>query len=213
MAKKAQIMCPVIIEGRVLAKNWWGKAWNHNLESYADYTNRIGRGKSYVRAGKVVDLQIAKGIINARVQGSRRTPYKIEIKIDPLREKIRQKIIEQCGHKISNIEALADGDLPEDMVNLFTSAEGLFPKPKEIKFDCSCPDWAYMCKHVAAVLYGVGSRFDDDPLLFFELRDIDVGEFIRKSVDDKLNSMLKNAEKGSDRVIEDDKLEKLFGVL
>ena len=213
MAGKAKKRYPVILEGRILAKNWWGKAWNANLERYADYSNRIGRGKSYVRGGRVVDLQIEKGMINARVQGSRRTPYKIIIRIAPLRENIRRKIIDRCGHKISNIEALVNGDLPDEMADIFTSEEGLFPKPKDIEFDCSCPDWADMCKHVAAVLYGIGSRFDNDPMLFFELRDIDVNEFIRRSVDDKLKDMLKNAEKGSGRVIEDEKLEKLFGVL
>lgn len=214
LKKKSADLSPVIIEGRTIAKTWWGKAWNDNLESYADYSNRIGRGKSYVRSGAVVDLQIDKGTVKARVQGTKRTPYTVNVIIDQILPRQYQKILEQCSHRIENIEALANGSFPAELVNIFTAKNGgLFPAPKEIHFSCSCPDWAYMCKHVAAVLYGIGSRLDHDPLLFFTLRDIDMSDFIKKSVEDKLQTMLKNAQNKSDRVIEENQLEELFGVL
>ncbi|MCM1412408.1 MAG: hypothetical protein NC305_17965, partial [Lachnospiraceae bacterium] len=152
--KKGKELSPVIIVGRTIAKEWWGKAWCENLERYADYESRLDRGKRYVRTGAVVDLQIQKGKINARVQGRRKTPYKVEIRISPLSEERCQKMIALCGNKIQNLEALMAGDFPEELREAFLQQGGLFPEPKEIGFACSCPDWALMCKHVAAVLYG-----------------------------------------------------------
>ena len=214
LKKNNSDLSPVIIEGRTIAKTWWGKAWNDNLERYADYSNRIGRGKSYVRSGAVVDLQIDKGIVNAKVQGTKRKPYTVEIVIDEIAPKRYQKILEQCSHRIENIEMLANGSFPTELENIFTAKNGgLFPSPKEIHFSCSCPDWAYMCKHVAAVLYGIGSRLDHDPLLFFTLRNINMSDFIKKSVEEKLQTMLKNAQNKSNRVIDENQLEELFGVL
>lgn len=205
---------PVTITGRQIANSWWGQAWCANLEKYADYRNRVGRGKNYVRAGAVIDLRMEGGIINAKVQGSRKTPYKVEIKIDPMPEARYQAALKSLGNRIENLEALLNGDFPMDMKSLFTDTKvGLFPNPREIHFTCSCPDWASMCKHVAAVLYGIGSRLDHDPLLFFAMRGIEVGDFIQKSVEEKLGVMLKNADAKSSRIIEDQSLKDLFGVL
>ena len=209
--KKGKNLSPVIITGRNIVKEWWGKAWCENLERYADYESRLDRGKRYVRTGAVVDLQIQKGKINARVQGRRKTPYKIEIRISPLSEERCQNIIALCGNKIQNLEALVRGDFPEELREAFLQQGGLFPEPREIAFNCSCPDWALMCKHVAAVLYGVGSRFDENPLLFFELRGLDVGRLIDVTLADRVEKMLENADRPSERIIKQDDYLKIFG--
>jgi uncharacterized Zn finger protein len=212
MRKKNPNIQPVVIDGK-LAKTWWAQAWNKNLEGYADYSNRIGRGRSYVKGGAVLDLSIAPGAVYGLVQGTRAKPYEVNIRISPLFKEIWDKIIKQCSHKIGSLEELIAGKFPQEFMELFTSrGEGLFRSPKEIRFDCSCPDWAYMCKHVAAVLYGIGARFDNDPTLFFLLRDIDFAELLKKSVDEKMKSMLKNAGQDTSRIMKDVDTYKLFGI-
>lgn len=210
---KGKILEPVIINGRAIVNKWWGKAWCDNLERYADYESRLDRGKRYVRTGAVIDLKIQKGKILARVQGTRKTPYKVEIRISPLSEEKCQSIIARCGRKLENLEALLEGDFPEEMQELFQGKDGLFPTPREISFSCSCPDWALLCKHVAAALYGVGVRLDEQPLLFFELRGIDVGRFIDVTIAGKVEAMLANEGKASSRIIGDEDARGLFGVL
>lgn len=213
LRKKNPDIEPIIIEGRTLAKNWWGKAWNLNLESYADYVNRIARGKSYVRSNMVLDLKITKGKVSAKVQGSRSKPYDIEISIDALSSDKWKHITALCNNSIDSLEQLIEGKFPKELEILFKEKKyGLFPSPKEIHFDCSCPDWASMCKHVAAVLYGIGARLDSNPMLFFELRDIDSKELVRKSVEQKLKSMLKNAGKKSKREIAQKDIADIFGL-
>jgi len=213
MRKKDPDISPIVIEGRKIAQTWWGMAWNKNLESYADYSNRIGRGRSYVINGAVIDLRITPGAATALVQGSQSAPYRIDIKIDPLSQKTWAAITKKCSHKLSSVEELVSGKFPEEFAEMFTSkGDGLFPSPKEIHFNCSCPDWASMCKHVAASLYGIGARFDQDPTLFFLLRNIDFKELLKKSVDEKMRNMLKNANKVTTRVITDIDTQVLFGV-
>jgi uncharacterized Zn finger protein len=204
---------PITIEGRTLAKSWWGKAWNQNLESYADYSNRISRGRDYVRNNAVLDLKITKGEVRAIVQGSSNKPYTITVLIDKLGKERWDKVIDLCNHRIDTLEQLVAGSFPKELEVLFKERKyGLFPSPKEIHFDCSCPDWASMCKHVAAVLYGIGARLDTDPMLFFELRDIDSMELVKKSMESKLDSMLKNADKRSERKLADKDVFDLFGI-
>jgi len=211
--KKNKDIEPVIIQGTKIAKNWWGIAWNRNLESYADYSNRIGRGKKYVRYGAVLDLKIAKGRIEALVQGSRKKPYDVVVEIDPLQKMKWEDILKLYSHKIESLEALAEGRFPKELEETFSmKGEGLFPGPDEIHFMCTCPDSAYMCKHIAAVLYGIGARFDVDPSLFFKLRDIEIKDLIRKSVEQRMDDMLKNVEKKSDREIADEDIIELFGL-
>ena len=213
LKKKNPEIEPVIIEGRTLAKSWWGKAWNLNLESYADYENRISRGKSYVRNSSVLDLKISKGTVVAKVQGSGSKPYDVKIGIEALSSKKWEQVIALCNHRIDSLEQLIEGKFPKELEILLTERKyGMFPSPKEIHFDCSCPDWASMCKHVAAVLYGIGARLDMDPMLFFNLRDLDGQELIRKSMEQKLESMLKNAGKKSKREIADEDVSDLFGL-
>ncbi len=213
LRKKNPNISPVIIDRKLISEKWWGKAWNKNLESYADLRNRIGRGRSYVRHGAVLDLQIKKGKIEALVQGSSSRPYSIVIQIDKLDNKIWESVLEICNHRIDTMETLISGEFPKEFDELFkASKNGLFPCPKEIHFNCSCPDSATVCKHVAAVLYGVGARLDKDPILFFKLRDIDFEELLKKSMESKMQSMLKNADKKSTRVIDDDEAFDLFGL-
>ena len=128
--------------------------------------------------GSVIDLKIQKGKILARVQGSRKTPYKVEIRISPLSEKKCQDILSRCGKKLENLEALLGGNFPDEMKELFQGKGGLFPEPREISFNCSCPDWALMCKHVAAALYGVGARLDENPLLFLHCGELMWGDLL-----------------------------------
>jgi uncharacterized Zn finger protein len=211
LRKKDPNVSPVIIEGRKIAKTWWGMAWCTNLESYADYKNRIGRGSSYVKNGFVVDLRMDEGFVTGKVMGSKL--YTVKIRIDLLTEKQSGEITRVVGRRIESVADLIEGKFPKEMGELFlTQKKGLFPSPKEIHMNCSCPDGAGMCKHIAAVLYGVGARLDDDPLMFFKLRGVDVNEFIKASIDDKLNSMLKNAGRKTKRVIKNADIAGIFGV-
>ncbi len=211
--KKGKELHPIFIKGRAITKTWWGNAWCENLEKYADYGSRLDRGKRYVRTGTVVDLQIRKGKIEAKVQGRRKTPYKVEIRISPLNQEHCQQIIDRCSEKIENMEELLSGNFPIAMKEVFTSEGGLFPKSSEISFNCSCPDWALMCKHVAAALYGVGVRLDENPALFFELRGINMEKFIDVAVENRVESMLENAKKPSKRIMDDSvDINSLFGV-
>lgn len=211
--EKGQVLEPVVISGKTIAKSWWGQAWCRNLEQYADFESRLDRGMRYVRTGAVLDLKIQKGKVLAKVQGSRKAPYKVEIRISPLSEEKCQAILQKCGKRIENLEALAAGNFPLELKELFTGQDGLFPTPKEISFTCSCPDWALMCKHVAAALYGIGARLDTQPALFFQLRGIDIDRFLDVAVANKVEAMLKNAQKPSQRILNDADLGSLFGVL
>lgn len=210
--KKGKRLEPVVIQGRKIAKSWWGRAWCDNLERYADYESRLGRGKRYVKTGAVIDLSITKGRIQAKVQGSRKTPYKVEIYISPLSEERCQEILQKCGKQVETLEKLLAGDFPEELKELFTRQGGLFPSSREISFSCSCPDWALMCKHVAAVLYGIGARLDENPSLFFELRGIEMGRFIDVAIANRVERMLKNAGRTSGRTMDEGDIRGLFGI-
>ena len=206
---------PVIIEGKSIASKWWGKAWNKNLESYADYSNRIERGRSYVKNGAVLDLKIYEGKVEALVHGSSSKPYIVEINIDKLNKTKWKMLLETCNRKIDTMENLLLGKFPKEFHEFFSDLKGgLFPSPKEIHFNCNCPDSARMCKHIAAVLYGIGARLDEEPILFFKLRDIDFQELLKKSMEEKMESMLKNAdkEKDSERILDESHVFDLFGL-
>lgn len=213
LRKKEPETHPVIVRGGKLATTWWGKAWNDNLERYSDYENRIGRGRSYVRGGAVIDLRIDRGRIIALVQGSRAKPYRVEIEIQPLPDKVWGSVKKTCAGRIESLGELVEGRFPKELADLFTArGSGLFPAPKEISFDCSCPDWAHMCKHVAAVLYGVGSRLDENPAMFFTLRGVGIEELVSEAVHEKTQAMLDKAGKRSRRILADADIAGLFGV-
>ncbi|RJX26579.1 MAG: hypothetical protein C4531_15120 [Desulfurivibrio sp.] len=213
LRKKMPGIAPVVLEGNTLARTWWGKSWNKNLERYADYSNRVGRGKSYVRHGAVLDLRIEGGRVSALVQGSRSKPYEVVIRIAPVQKANWDQIRKQCQGELRSLADLLAGKFPKALGDIFLAeGKGLFPTPREISFDCSCPDWASMCKHVAAALYGIGARLDEDPLLFFTLRQMDTRELVAQAVKDKTGELLARAGSKSARVIDDADLSGLFGI-
>ncbi len=215
LRKKGIDISPIEIQGRAIAKNWWGKSWCDNLERYADYSNRIPRGRSYVRNGMVLDLQIGKGLITALVAGTSVKPYEIKIKIAALPAEAWAAILEKAGGQIESVEKLLEGKFPEAFKKLFfQETAGLFPTPSQITLDCSCPDWANMCKHVTAALLGVGARLDEQPELFFTLRKLDLTELTARVIKKQAGKLLKKSDTKSKRSLEMDAggLEELFGV-
>jgi uncharacterized Zn finger protein len=203
-------LSPVVLSGKKIANTWWGAAWCANLERYADFAYRIGRGRSYVRNGQVIDLAIADGEVKALVMGSEL--YHVRIGIDGLSKATWRKVVDSVGRRIGSLAELVEGKFPEELREIFMrQGDGLFPLPREIHFDCDCPDYAVMCKHIAAVLYGVGARLDTDPLLFFKLRSIPFEALLKKSVDEKMKNLLKNAGKKTDRVLKGD-ITRIFGL-
>ena len=213
LKKKNPHINPIVIDGTAIARTWWGKAWNKNLESYADYHNRIGRGRSYVRHGAVLDLQIRSGLVESLVQGTRSKPYSVTIRIKAMGKRNWENIKTASQGKLESLQELLAGKFPKGLGEVFTTqGKGLFPSPKEIDFDCSCPDWASMCKHVAATLYGIGARLDHDPELFFKLRQVKMKDLVSGAVAGKTRKLLKKARKKSARVIDDSDLSDVFGI-
>ena len=213
LQKKMPNIRPVILQGNSLARSWWAKSWNNNLERYADYDNRIGRGRSYLRHGAVLDLKISPGQVRALVMGSAAKPYEVVIDIKPIGKSPLQSIKKQCESHLKSMQELLAGKFSKTLAEVFFSEKtGLFPDPKAITFQCSCPDWAVMCKHVAAVLYGIGARFDEDPNLFFTLRGIETGDLVAGAVKDKTDELLSKTEQQSAKVIADADLSDIFGI-
>jgi len=214
LKKKNPAISPVCVKGNKLAESWWGISWNKNLESYADYSNRIGRGRSYVRHGAVLDLKIKSGKIISLVQGSVSRPYTIEISIQKIKTPAWENILKKCQGKIDSLHALLDGKLPKAMIDiLIDKKDGIFPSPGEIKFYCSCPDSATMCKHIAATLYGVGTRLDQNPALFFTLRGVDMENLVSQAIQKEADQLIKKSKtKTSKRIIQNADLSSTFGI-
>ncbi len=197
---------PVAIAGTAIARSFWGKGWCRHLETYADLDNRLPRGRSYVRTGAVIHLEIAPGRIAARVLGSEL--YEVTAAIAALKPKTWKAIKHQCVGGIGSLLELLQGRLSEPVMRVVTDpGSGLFPHLPEISFTCSCPDWAGLCKHVAAVLYGVGNRLDNQPELLFRLRGVDPAELIEAGL---------SAPRGAPGTVEEDlaadQLGAIFGV-
>ena len=177
LTKKGQKVSPVALEGKTIAATFWGKAWCTNLERYSDYASRLPRGRSYVRSGAVVDLQITPGKITALVRGS--ALYTVTITIAAVDAARWRAIVAECTGKIDSVMELLRGKLSTAVMEIITrEATGLFPAPKQIGLRCSCPDSATMCKHVAAALYGAGARLDREPEMLFGLRSVDPTELV-----------------------------------
>src|SRR5271165_1662959 len=182
LEKRGQKLNPVRVDGRTIARSFWGKAWCENLESYSDYENRLPRGRTYVRNGSVVDLQIAPGVIKALVSGS--ALYRITITIKPVKQVAWKALKTDCAGRVGSLMDLLQGKLSAQVMEIITRREtGLFPRPREIGLSCSCPDWAGMCKHVAATLYAVGARLDQNPELLFALRGADHLELVTEATE------------------------------
>jgi uncharacterized Zn finger protein len=206
LKRQGQSIAPVKIEGRVIAKSFWGQSWCTNLERYSDYESRLPRGRTYVRNGSVVDLQIAKGEITAMVAGSEL--YKVKINIDSVKKASWKAICRDCAGSIDSLVELLQGRLAKSVMDrVCRQGDGLFPSPGEIKLSCSCPDWADMCKHVAAVLYGVGARLDEQPELLFVLRDVEERDLLGSA-----GTPLVKTASTTAKVLDDGDLAALFGL-
>lgn len=175
--KAGRTLSPIAPYRGGIAKTFWGKAWCDNLERYSDYGNRLPRGRTYVRNGSVIDLQITAGEIHAQVMGS--SLYTVKIDVSASAGQHWRTLVADCASSIDSMVELLQGKLSGAvMERICMPGTGLFPSPKDIRFGCSCPDWASMCKHVAAVLYGVGARFDQQPELLFTLRGVDAADLV-----------------------------------
>jgi uncharacterized Zn finger protein len=208
LKKKGHPVSPIVIESRAIASTFWGKAWCDNLERYSDYSNRLPRGRTYVRNGSVVDLQIEPGRISALVSGS--DIYKTKVEIAPVPGARWKAICKDCAGAIDSLVELLQGRFSKGvMERICRQGTGLFPAPAEIKFSCSCPDWASMCKHIAAVLYGIGARLDEHPELLFKLRKVDAQDLIAGAAKELPLGGKKPASK---RVLDDAGLSEMFGL-
>jgi uncharacterized Zn finger protein len=207
--KEKRSLAPVKIEGKKIARSFWGEAWCGHLECYSDFANRLPRGRTYVRNGSVVDLQIERGKIKALVAGSE--VYTVEVAIKTLEKGAWKRIKRDCSQSIDSVIDLLQGRFEKGIMERLIHREtGLFPKPAEIDMECSCPDWAGLCKHVAAVLYGVGARLDTAPELLFKLRAVDHLELIAQAVAaDNLDRTLASGQSGA---LQDSNLGELFGI-
>jgi len=206
--KGGQHMAPVVIDGRTIARTFWGKAWCDNLEAYSDFENRLPRGRAYVRNGSVIDLKIEPGKVRARVMGS--SLYQVEIDIAAVPRAHWKSLAKECTGSIASLVELLQGKLSKAVMQRICQPKaGLFPAPKDIQFDCSCPDWATMCKHVAAVLYGVGARLDGQPELLFALRQVDAGDLVAQAA--TLPGTTKRAQPHG-KVLDDALLGDVFGI-
>lgn len=206
--KSGANLTPVEPARGAIAKTFWGKAWCNNLEAYSDYANRLPRGRTYVRNGSVIDLKITEGEVQAQVMGS--SLYKVAVKVTTVSATHWQAIGADCAGSIDSLVELLQGKLSTAvMQRICTPQTGLFPAPKEISFSCNCPDSASMCKHIAAVLYGVGARLDQKPELLFSLRRVDAKDLVSQA-----GAGLPKAKKdlSAGRVLDHSMLADVFGI-
>lgn len=205
---KGKALNPVVIAGRQIANTFWGKAWCDNLENYSDYANRLPRGRTYVRNGSVLDLKIAKGAILAQVMGSYLYEVAIEIKAMPASK--WTSLVKRCSGKIESLIELLQGKFSNAVMSMIIDKEsGLFPRPNEIEMSCSCPDGVRMCKHTAAVLYGIGACLDQQPEKLFIMRHVDHLELIAQASTDGIIA----ASQPSADTLEDSDLSDVFGIV
>ena len=208
MRKKGVDVQPVVIEGRKIANTFWGEAWCDHLENFSDYENRLPRGRTYVRNGSVCHLEVKEGEVFAHVSGS--SLYKVKVTIQQLAKDKWKRIKDACSGQVGSLIELLQGKLSDSVMSVVTDRKnGLFPLPGEIKLSCSCPDWADMCKHVAAVLYGVGARLDSRPELLFVLRGVDHSELVGEGA---AAAIVAKGRKGSGRALDEASLADVFGI-
>ncbi|MBI5209978.1 MAG: SWIM zinc finger family protein [Elusimicrobia bacterium] len=208
LRKKGANIQPVAIAGREIARTFWGKAWCCHLEKFSDFSNRLPRGRTYVRNGSVCHLDIQKGRIEAKVSGT--SLYDVEISIKSLPPMKWKNLRARCAGRVGSMLELLQGRLSSDVMGVVTDKnDGLFPLPREIGLDCSCPDWAEMCKHVAAVLYAVGSRLDYSPELLFLLRGVDHNELVGK---DAAKAVVSKSAASKGRILDEAGLHDVFGI-
>jgi len=171
-----------------LVQTFWGRAWCRHLESYSDYEHRLPRGRSYLRQGNVYNLAIEAGLVTAVVAGA--MIYEVQVRVAPLEAHDWEGLKETCAGRVASLLDLLEGRLDEGLMQAMCGSDaGLFPEPAGIRMSCNCPDWADMCKHIAAVLYGIGVKFDADPALFFRLRGVDPTELLASSAGEVLSAV------------------------
>jgi uncharacterized Zn finger protein len=208
MVRKGHALSPVTASRGAIAKSFWGKAWCQNLERYSDYSNRLPRGRTYLRNGSVIDLTIGPGEVTAQVMGS--SLYRITVSISEVAGANWRAIARDCARSIDTLVELLQGQLSNSVMERITRpGTGLFPSPKEISFSCSCPDSAAMCKHVAATLYGIGARLDSAPELLFGLRKVDAKELIARA--EEGGTPVRKLP-GAGRILDSSKLTDVFGI-
>ncbi len=207
LRKKGHDPKPVHIDGRAIAKTFWGKAWCDHLESHADLANRLPRGRTYVRNGSVIDLQIAEGEVRALVSGSE--IYEVKVRVQPLAAARWKAVRRECAGQIGTVVELLAGRFSSAVMEVLCHRhKGLFPGTREIAMSCSCPDGAWLCKHLAAVLYGVGARLDRAPELLFTLRGVDGAELVAAA--GKAGALASAAP--AEGAIGDEHLAEIFGI-
>lgn len=208
LRRKGADIQPVLIEGREIAGTFWGRAWCEHLEKFSDYGNRLPRGRTYVRNGSVCHLEVRKGRVAAKVSGSE--IYDVTVSVKALPEDRWKRLKRRCAGRVGSMLELLQGRLSTEVMSVVTDRDkGLFPLPKEISLKCSCPDWADMCKHLAAVLYGVGARLDRKPDLLFLLRGVDHGELVGE---DAAKAVVTRAPAGKGRILDAASLAGVFGI-
>lgn len=208
LRKQGHPVAPVVIAGRAITTTFWGKAWSENLESYHDYESRLPRGRTYVRNGSVVDLQIEPREVTARVSGS--SLYSVVVRVEAVPKVQWQSICRDCTGGIDSLVELLQGRFSKGvMERLCRQDAGLFPKPSQIRFSCDCMDYASMCKHVAAVLYGIGARLDEAPELLFRLRAVDEKDLLANL---DAGMALSKTGPAAGKLLEADDMSALFGL-
>lgn len=204
----------IAITGNKLTRNWWGMAWQNKILSYSDYANRLPRARTYVRTGKVQAITVMPNCVMAQVQGSRADDYTVTITIDPLSKKAKDQLTSLFKEHISSMHELLTGAFPKSFADeLLGGTHPLFPTPNQLHLQCTCPDWACVCKHIGAVLYGIGIAFDSDPSLFFKLRNLKLDKLVQSSIDEHLDSYLEKAALKSTRHIDESAITSIFGEL
>jgi uncharacterized Zn finger protein len=210
LRKTGQAVLRIEIAGRKIATTFWGGAWCDNLERYSDYANRLPRGRTYVRNGSVIDLRIGAGRVDALVSGSE--IYTVLVRVASVAPPRWRAICGRCAGGIDSLVELLQARFSKGvMEHLCAQGTGLFPTPSEIRFSCSCPDWASMCKHVAAVLYGVGARLDERPELLFRLRGVNEQDLLASAGTGTATRLSRKAP-ASGKVLADADLADVFGV-
>lgn len=206
----------IIIDGRVISKSWWGKKWCKNIESYQNISSRLERGRTYIRSNRIKSFVISNNKVCAMVKGSEDNVYNVIIDIDSVNEKQYNYVIEKCNNSINNIEELLTGKFQIEFQELFSNNElGLFPKIDEIHYSCNCMDFQknkHVCKHIAATLYAIGNKLDEDSTIFFMLRGIDIDQFASKVLKFEREYVWKNINEDTERQVLDKDIEKLFGI-
>lgn len=209
LKRKGHTLSPVAASRGAIAKTFWGKAWCSNLEGYSDYSNRLPRGRSYCRNGSVIDLQISAGAVTAQVMGS--SLYRIKMTISDVSKPHWRAIGRDCSGSIDSLVELLRGRLSQAvMERICRRGSGLFPSPREIEFQCDCPDWAAMCKHVAAVFYGIGARLDAAPELLFLLRNVEPADLVARAETGLPPAAKKPAK--SAKLLDASRLAEVFGI-